>query len=303
METEIWPRLITEAKRNGTNVAIINGRLSRRSFERYSMVSSFVRSVLHQLHLALMQSEADAERIVSLGINKQKVKTTGNLKFDLSVSKDEAALTESLKNRFRFDGSRPLIIAASTHEPEERLVLASLKESLAHDARLLIAPRHPERFNAVADLLKESGHRIARRSSRPSDNDRSADIVLLDSVGELRALFPLAEIVFVGGSLIRHGGQSILEPASAGKAIITGPYTHNFNDALKTFLADNAVIQLPEMQSESEYVEALSRQFDQLLHDRERRVDLGANALAVMKANRGATSKTVSELIELIGAE
>jgi 3-deoxy-D-manno-octulosonic-acid transferase len=303
METEIWPRLITEAKRHGAKVAIVSGRLSQKSFERYSMVGSFVRSILRRLDLALMQSDADAERIVSLVLDKPKVITTGNLKFDLSISTDEAVLTENLKTRFRFDGSRPLIVAASTHDPEERLILTSLKERLAHDARLLIAPRHPERFDAVAEILEGSGHRFVRRSNEPSDSDRSADIVLLDSVGELRAVFPLAEIVFVGGSLIPHGGQSILEPASAGKAIITGPFTHNFSDALKTFLADDAVIQLPEMQSENEFVEALSQQFDRLLHDRKKRDELGANALHVMKANRGATSNTISELVKLMGAE
>ena len=105
-------------------------------------------------------------------------------------------------------------------------------------ARLLIAPRHPERFQIVSDLLKDSGQRFVRRSDEPSERDRSADIVLLDSIGELRAVFPLAEIVFVGGSLIQHGGQSILEPAAAGEAIVTGQYTQNFSDAVKLFRSD-----------------------------------------------------------------
>jgi 3-deoxy-D-manno-octulosonic-acid transferase len=249
-----------------------------------------------------MQSAKDAERIEALGVETSKVRVTGNLKFDLSSSDDEIEITERLKDRFQFDGSRPLIVAASTHDPEERWIVESLKENLAHDARLMIAPRHPERFQIVSDLLKDSGQRFVRRSDEHSDRDRSADIVLLDSIGELRAVFPLAEIVFVGGSLIPHGGQSILEPASAGVAIVTGHYTQNFNDAVQLFRSADALIQLPESSDENAIVAMLSAAFDDLLHSSNKRQDLGSKASALMKANRGATAKTVTELRQLINA-
>jgi len=300
METEIWPRLIVEAKRSGSKIAIVNGRLSQRSLNRYSFVRPIVSRVLRSVDMALMQNAKDAERMEALGMDAGKTVVTGNLKFDLSSSSDELELTERLKERFKFDGSRPLIVAASTHDPEERWIVESLKEKLTHHTRLLIAPRHPERFQIVSDLLKNSGQRFVRRSEEPSDRDRSADIVLLDSIGELRAVFPLAEIVFVGGSLIPHGGQSILEPASAGVAIVTGYYTQNFNDAVQLFASDDALIQLPESNDENAIVASLSATFDELLHDSRKRQDLGSMASALMKANRGATAKTVTELKRLI---
>ena len=300
METEIWPRLIVEAKRSSCKIAIVNGRLSQRSLDRYSFVRPMVRRVLRSVDMALMQNVKDAERIEALGVDSGKTAVTGNLKFDLSSSNDEDKLTERLKERFKFDGSRPLIVAASTHNPEERWIVESLRDKLTHDARLLIAPRHPERFQTVSEFLKSSGHRFVRRSDELSEHDRSADIVLLDSIGELRAVFPLAEIVFVGGSLIPHGGQSILEPASAGTAIVTGYYTQNFNDVVQLFRSDGALIQLPESRDENAIAAMLSATFDELLHNPTRRQDLSSKAAALIKANRGATAKTVTELKRLI---
>jgi 3-deoxy-D-manno-octulosonic-acid transferase len=303
METEIWPRLIVEAKRSGSKIAIVNGRLSQRSLDRYSFVRPIVSRVLRSVDLALMQNAKDAERMEALGMDGGRVRVTGNLKFDLSSSNDEVKLTARLKKRFRFDGSRPLIVAASTHDSEEKWIVESLREKLTHDVRLLIAPRHPERFQAVSEFLKSSGHRFVRRLDEPSEHDRSAEIVLLDSIGELRAVFSLAEIVFVGGSLIPHGGQSILEPASAGNAIVTGYYTQNFDNAVQLFASDDALIQLPESDDENAIVAMLSATFDELLHNASKRQDLGSKASTLMKANRGATAKTVTGLKRLIEAK
>ena len=235
-------------------------------------------------------------------MNADDVKVTGNLKFDLSATNDEARLAEDLKKRFQFDGSRPLIVAASTHEPEEKWIIESLRESLSHDARLLIAPRHPERFDAIAKLLFDLNLRSVRRSDPASDADRSADVVLLDSVGELRAVLRLADIVFVGGSLIPHGGQSVLEPALFGKAIVTGPYTHNFNDVVEAFLENRALMQLPET-TDGEIVSVLTGQINELLHDTAKRAEFGDNARSVIEANRGATAKTISELTTIFDGE
>jgi 3-deoxy-D-manno-octulosonic-acid transferase len=294
METEIWPRLIVEGKRSGAALAIVNGRLSHRSFERYRKVLRFVGRVLQDVDLTLMQSEKDAERLNSLGISPEKTSVTGNLKFDLSIDQSESELTELFRRRFRHHRARPVIVAASTHEPEERLILESLQNILPHHAKLFIVPRHPQRFVEVFELLKTRAYRVARRSDPETEGDPSSDIILLDSVGELRALYPLADIVFVGGSLIPHGGQSILEPAAAGRAIVTGPYTFNFDDAIKTFLASDALIQLAGTSSGE-----LARVFDDLLHDPAKRAQLGINALEVISANRGAAVRTVTKLKEL----
>ena len=310
METEIWPRFIREAKRSRARVAIVNGRISRRSFDRYSMIRPFIRRVLGDIDLALMQGNTDREHIEKLGVSPQKARTTGNLKFDHSIDQDGSGVATELAERFAFDGSRPLVVAASTHEPEERYALEAFCSAAVNarpTPRLLIAPRHPERFDAVVKLIDRfrsdpanewRPYTFARRSAEPDETDTTADVILLDSVGELRSVYPLAEIVFVGGSLIPHGGQSILEPAAAGKAVITGPHTRNFADSVKVFLANNALIQLPESPNET-IVDHLFDAISDLLEENEQRTELGRNARSVMNANRGATRRTIEELITL----
>ena len=165
----------------------------------------------------------------------------------------------------------------------------------------MIAPRHPERFGEVAELIKKTGFTWVRRSDVGSANDATAEIILLDSIGELRAAYPLAELVFVGGSLNKHGGQSIFEPADAGRAIITGPHTANFEAAVKTFLEKDALLQLQNV-SEKDKVPALVKAFSELLADNDRRHTLGLNALAVMQHNRGAVERTLEYLEPLLGS-
>jgi 3-deoxy-D-manno-octulosonic-acid transferase len=161
--------------------------------------------------------------------------------------------------------------------------------------RLLIAPRHPERFAEVGKLARETGFSWVKRSSAPTPDDELADVILLDSIGELRSVYPLAETVFVGGSLIPRGGQSILEPAVAGKAIVTGFHTTNFVAAVKEFLKKDALIQLPPI-GEKHVAAKLAEVFKRLLNDAEERRKLAANALAVIEENRGATEKTIENL-------
>lgn len=308
METEIWPRFIDETKRDGAKIAIVNGRLSERSAGRYSMVKGFLKNVLADIDAALMQGENDAKRLISLGMSPARTRVTGNLKFDVGVETDESKLTDEIAKQFTLNGDRPLIVAASTHEPEESYVLEAYC-SVANDVvtprpRLMIVPRHPERFDKVAaeienfrnsDECEWKTYTIARRSSVENSN---ADVILLDSIGELRAVYPLADIVFVGGSIIPHGGQSVLEPAAAEKAIVTGHHTHNFAEAIEIFRGNRAIIQLPELTRE-QMVDELFTTFCDLLENPDRRDELGRNAAAVMKANRGATGKTIDELSRL----
>jgi 3-deoxy-D-manno-octulosonic-acid transferase len=247
-----------------------------------------------------MQGEADAERIRSLGIGADRISVTGNLKFDHLINKVENALTSELRQRFAIAGTRLLIVAASTHPKEEEWIIDTL-DGQKQDFRLMIAPRHPERFNEVAQLIRETSYSFARRSDAASEADKESDIILLDSIGELRAVYALADIVFVGGSLIPHGGQSILEPASAGKAIVTGPFTHNFEAVVKEFLSRDALIQTSEVPQDFQNPELLYEVFVDLLEHPEKRHELGENALAVMNANRGATAKTLDYLSPLLG--
>lgn len=303
METEIWFNFLRQANRSGARVAIVNGRLSEKSFNRFKYIGKTMRRVLHYIDLALMQGRGDAKRLIELGIRASKVKITGNVKFDQSF--EERDLTEEFRRRFAVSENSPLIIAASTHAPEEALILQAFKDvwknSPAELPRLMFAPRHPERFEEVFELVKKSGFDWVRRSEAESSRDETAEIILLDSIGELRAVYPLAEIVFVGGSLIPHGGQSVLEPAIARSAIVTGFYTMNFSDAVKEFLQQEALIQLPELE-EKQISSKLAEVFGELLQDKEKRRKLSVNAFGVMQKNRGASQKTIENLKLLLSA-
>ena len=303
METEIWMNFIRETHRSGTPIAIVNGRLSQRSFKRFTYIKGWMRRVLAHIDLAVMQENADAKRIMALGMRASKVKVSGNLKFDHDLAADEIGLTDELRRRFLVRGDEPLIIAASTHAPEEKWILEAFKEvwkSTSNDLpRLMIAPRHPERFAEVAELIKATGFTWVKRSDPESERDAVAEVILLDSIGELRSAYPLAEIVFVGGSLIPHGGQSIFEPASAGKAIVTGPYTVNFDAAVREFLDRGALVQL-SAKKEREMVPALTAAITDLLTNAAKRDELGKNALTAMNNNRGAVGRTLEYLSPLL---
>lgn len=303
METELWLNLIRESCKAHTRIALVNGRMSERSFKRYAAFKKTMKRLFGYIDRGLIQTGADANRFMALGMRASKVKVTGNLKFDHSITEAEDALTDEFRMRFGSADGGPLIIAASTHEPEERIVLDAFRKTWEKTReelpRLMIAPRHPERFDEVARLIAESGFRSVRRSSPPEAKDAEADVILLDSIGELRAAFPLAEIVFVGGSLIEHGGQSVLEPAAAGKAIITGPYTHNFQAVVEEFIERDALIQLTK-DAVSDAPERLAREFCALLDRPEKRKGLGERARAAMNNNRGAIDRTFEQLRPLI---
>lgn len=306
METELWPRFLLECRRRDVAVALVNGRLSENSFRRYKLIRGFIKRVVRCLDVALMQSEADAARIIDLGLESGRVEVSGNLKFDLLQSADEHQLTDSLRVRFGLDQTRPLIIAASTHATEERIMLEAFKLLRAkpegRDARLLIAPRHPERFNEVAALLSSSGLSWARRAGAARDEDRTADAILLDSIGELRATYPLARLVFVGGSIAPTGGHNVLEPAACGACIITGAHTNNFTAIINAFLERDALIQLPTLR-EDEAPAHLARVLAELLSDEARRDKIITRATEVLNENRGATLYTAERIAKLLNKE
>lgn len=301
METELWFNFLREAHKRKIKIALVNGRLSEKSFKNYNRIRSFMRRVLANLDLALMSGERDAERLIELGCAPEKTFVTGNIKFDLETSKSE--LTETLRRRFAIGEKRPLIVVASTHAPEERWIVEGYrilrdKFSAENAPRLLIAPRHPERFGEVGELMQNSGFRFSRRSAVISVSDVDADLILLDSIGELRAVYELAELVFVGGSLIGHGGQNVLEPAAVKKAIVTGFYTMNFAAIVQEFLRREAIVQLPRL-AENEIPDNLAAVFADLLTDEKQRERLAGNAFAVLETNRGATANSVRLLTPL----
>jgi 3-deoxy-D-manno-octulosonic-acid transferase len=303
VETELWFNFLREAHARGAKVAIVNGRLSERSANRYMWIRGFVARGLRSVDLALMQHQDDALRIKELGMKNSRIHVTGNIKYDQTDDITDNSLTEEFRKRFAISPEAPLILAASTHEPEEQMVLDAFakikKDGKNPVARLMIAPRHPERFDAVAKLVAKAGFVFVRRSAEAGIADKAADVILLDSIGELRAVYALAELVFVGGSLVSHGGQNILEPATAKKAIVTGPHTMNFAAAIAAFREKDALVQLPEM-GQDQYPEKLAEIFTELLKDDAKREQLGENALAAVRSNHGAAGATVKSLKSLL---
>ncbi|MCM3869129.1 MAG: 3-deoxy-D-manno-octulosonic acid transferase [Pyrinomonadaceae bacterium] len=302
IETELWPGFLYECNRQQIPVALVNGRISHQSFRRYKWVSGFVSRVLESVSVGIMQTEADAERIRNLGLRPDKVFISGNLKFDAGSMPTSNSSADELQERFNITSEAPLVLAASTHAPEERVVLAAfqdLRNGSSQTIRLLLAPRHPERFAEVASLLNGSGLTWTRRSNASSSIDRTCDAILLDTIGELPTLYSLAAVVFVGGSIANHGGHNILEPAAVGAAIITGAHTHNFEDIVSFFSENQAIIQLPVM-SDGQADSALADVLKELLADIPRRRELGQRAKHLVEQNQGATQRTLDLLDSLL---
>jgi len=303
METELWPNLLRECRVRSSPVALVNGRISQTSFRRYQLIHSFIRRVLNDLSVALMQSERDAVRIRQLGLAPDRVLMSGNVKFDSAKAATDKAVTASLCLRFGFSQTRPLIVAGSTHAPEELVVIEAFNQlkDLQPSARLLIAPRHPERFSEVATVLNRSGLKWARRSDDQKPDDAACDVILLDTVGELRAAYSLATVAFIGGSIAPHGGHNVLEPASLGIAVVTGAHTENFAAITKALLDENAVVQLPSLETSQASAE-LASVLRELLADEARRREIGRRALTVCNQNRGATERTIQVIEEILAA-
>jgi 3-deoxy-D-manno-octulosonic-acid transferase len=297
METELWPNFLRECKAREIPVALVNGRISRKSFGRYLKIRFFLRHVLDCLSIAVMQSEQDAERILQLGMTKERVFSAGNLKFEAVGNTDQKT---DFKNRFGLQSDVPLVLAASTHAPEEKIVLESLRKLRESQpgVRLMIAPRHPERFNEVAELIGASGLSWARRTDAPASTDTTATVILLDTIGELPSTYSYASVVFVGGSIVDRGGHNVLEPAAHGVAVITGAHTHNFHAIVALLNEAKAILQLGPVEG-GEAVVALSEALRRLLVNEEWRRELGDRAKQLIAANQGAVEKTMKLIAPL----
>jgi 3-deoxy-D-manno-octulosonic-acid transferase len=258
------------------------------------MIRFFLSRVLECVTIAVMQSERDAERIRELG--GKRVFTAGNLKFDAGMVEQKT----DVAFRFGLDAKVPLVLAASTHAPEEKILLESFKRlRRSQPARLMIAPRRPERFNEVAELIAASGFSWARRTNSPQLSDASAEVILLDTIGELPAIYSLATAVFVGGSLVDRGGHNVLEPAAHGVAVVTGAHTHNFQAIVDLLNEANAIVQLAPLE-EAQTIVALAGLFRRLLTRPEWRTQLGSRAKEMVAANQGATDKTMKLIAPLL---
>jgi 3-deoxy-D-manno-octulosonic-acid transferase len=300
IETEIWPNLLHACRARGVTTIVINGRISSRSYPRYRLIRPFFSRVLADVDRFCMQSEESLRRIVNLGADPARVTMTGSLKFDsveIPSAASHARSRERVLRYFRIASNRPVIVAGSTMRGEESVVLRAFGhvKASAPTALVILAPRHAERFAEVARLARDAGFVTARRSELPIDSEPRADVVVLDSIGELAQLYQIATAVFVGGSLVDYGGHNILEPAVFGKPIVFGPFMRNFQEIAETFLTSGAAVQV---QSEEGLEEALLT----LLGDPARRAGLGAAARTLVEANRGAKEKTLAVIAEVVPA-
>ncbi len=296
METEIWPNLLRACRRRGVRTILVNGRISSRSYPRYRMVRGFFRRVLSDVDRFCMQSDESARRIIDIGADPAKVVVTGSLKFESVDALGQAAGRGAARilRYFRIPPARPVFMAASTLKGEERHVLAAFAavRRVHPSALLVMAPRKPERFSDAETLAQAEGFRVMRRTHLAVDAEPRADVVILDTIGELAPLFQIATVVFVGGSLVAQGGHNILEPAVHGKPIVFGPHMENFAEIAETFLASQAAVRVT---TPGELTTVVVR----LIGDPVERARLGAAARALVEANRGAKPRTLAAITEV----
>ena len=289
METELWPNLFATLKQRGIPLHIVNGRLSPRSFAGYSKVRGFAAEVLSACSGILAQSPEDAERFRALGADPQRVHPVGNIKFDQALPDEQIRGGKQLREQI---GPGPVWLAASTHEGEDAQVLDAHQQLLREqpDARLILVPRHPQRFDAVASLIEGRGLPLQRRSQWQTDSTLPDGAVLLgDSMGEMFLYLAAADQVFVGGSLVPVGGHNVLEPAALGRPVLHGPHMHNFEAARDLLRAAKAAIEVADA---NDLAAALSRN----CADPAKAQGMGRNGQQAVEANRGTLQRILAHL-------
>jgi 3-deoxy-D-manno-octulosonic-acid transferase len=286
LETELWPNFFRALGRRGVPAMVANGRVSDRSFRRYQRIRWFVARMLRDVSVFAMQSQEDARRIVALGAPAERVVVTGNLKADLGSA--PADLDPAWRDRLGLAPGAALWIAGSTHPGEEAIVLDAHAALAARvpGLRLLLAPRHPERAAEVERLVEARGFRAARRTALEKGGGAGA-VIVLDTVGELAQLYELADVVFVGGSLVPIGGHNMLEPAQRRKPVLFGPDTSNFREAADRLLAAGGAVVVKDE-------EELAREVLRLCERAERRREMGEAAFGAAAGQEGALRETMA---------
>ncbi|HEX4782585.1 MAG TPA: lipid IV(A) 3-deoxy-D-manno-octulosonic acid transferase [Usitatibacter sp.] len=287
METEIWPRLIEEAKRAGIPVVLANARLSERSARRYGRAPSLARRALGNLAGVAAQTRDDAARLASLGARDPAV--LGSVKFDLAIPGAMVERGGEFRSRF---GDRPVWVAGSTREGEEALLLDALAAGdVDPRALLVIVPRHPQRFDEVAELAAARGFEVARRSEEESV-PASVRVAVGDSMGEMLAYYAAGDVAIIGGSLLDFGGQNLIEACALGRPVIVGPSTFNFDEAARGAIKAGAAVRVPDAR-------AALREASALDADAARRGAMGANGLAFVAAHRGAVERLADWIVAM----
>lgn len=285
-ETELWPNLMFELKKNYVPIVQVNGRISDSAFEGYKKIKTFIALILKTVRLFCVQSDADAARLITLGAEPLRIHVVGNLKFDL----DEKPSTITRAD-LGFNDEQTLLVAGSTH-PGEEVMIIDMFNRLRDDypeLALLIAPRHVERSDEVYVFVDQAGLTPVKYSRLTDENKGPEKIVIVDTIGQLRNIYALASIVYIGKSFPPGGGQNIIEPAYHGKAIVTGPAMHNFKDVVRIFKDEKAFVQVKTPQE-------LEKAIKTLLENESAARELGKSAKNVVEKYRGAKGKTITLL-------
>jgi 3-deoxy-D-manno-octulosonic-acid transferase len=299
VELELWPNLVRLSHRQGVRVALINGRLSESSFRGYRLIRPLVASMLRRFDLIAVQNEVYAERYRQLGASEENVHITGSMKFDGAITDRKNARTIELASLARFDPQDIVLMAGSTQKEEELLAVTTFKQLAADHPRLrlVIVPRHPERFDEVAEMLDRSTLGWQRRSELAEESsERSSRVLLVDVVGELGAWWGSADIALVGGSFGTRGGQNMIEPAAYGAAVSFGPQTQNFRDVVQLMLDADAARVVDDQQQFTAFVESCLLKPDQAKQ-------LGLRAQQLVREQLGATTQTLQLVAPLVEIE
>jgi 3-deoxy-D-manno-octulosonic-acid transferase len=294
-ETELWPNLLRSFGKRGIPIVLFNGRISQKSFRRYLFFKFFFKECLKYISLFLMQTEEDQERIVEIGVESQKTKVVGNLKFDQAFPSMTQEASCKMAEALGFHGEEKILIAGSTHSGEEEILVSLYKELKKTDPRLLLilAPRHLERLEEVESILRRQAISWLRKTSlstHPGRSDQeSPEVILLDTMGELMGLYSLGTLVFVGGSLVQIGGHNPLEPLFFRKCVLFGPHMFNFLEISKSLTEAGGAIQVSGK-------EELFSQLRRLLFDQRAREEVGENGYQFLQKHQGATERMFVEI-------
>ncbi len=291
VETELWPEMIHQAARRGVRVVVVNGRLSEGSLARYLKVRPLLAPLLAPLDLVLVRDEVDGDRFASLGVPRERIQAVGNIKYDIRLGDEPLPWEEAVRAAA---GGRPIVVAGSTMEGEEEVLLRSMAALRARgqDVYLILAPRHPERFERVAQAVAARGLEMSRRS-RPEGWGVPVSVFLLDTIGELARAYRLARVAFVGGSLVPTGGHNPLEPATWGVPVLSGREVANFREVFELMVQAGGARLVADG-------DQLTEAFGLWLRDEERATAAGRAAREVVEANRGATRRTVDAVLGMI---
>lgn len=292
VETELWPNLFVACKKRDIPVVVTNARLSEKSAQGYQRIASLTREIFSAINILSAQAQPDAERFIALGMPRERVSVTGNIKFDLELPDDLMLKSQVL--RAQLGNERFIWIAASTHPSEEEIILAahSLVREHIPDALLILVPRHPERFDAIADLVEKEFFTLARRS-RSDMCQANTSVYLADTMGEMMLMYSVSDVAFVAGSFAPIGGHNMLEPAALQKPIITGPELFNFAEISELMLEAKGMVRVHDAGT-------LARTIVAFFNDQAYRQQTGENAYQVVEKNRGSLKRQLSLISQMI---